>query len=345
MTIDFSGNRPVVQSDDFFKFTTGRVLSIEEGPDGALYYLTGFQTGAVFSFEGVVNRLFYNTGNNPPQGAGIVIGDGQESAISVPHSVAFLAEVTDPNGDDLSYMWSFGDGSSSTEASPTHTYTSPGTYTVELTVTDSNGASTNFPARTIVIGSAPVVTITGITDGGTYRAGQSFTIDGFADDAEDGRLGSTSLAWNSASFLDSVGRPGPFEEQPYKPGGLTFTTPSFGNVESLLNGLAVFLTAVDSDGVSTTAEVNLKAEQSTLTFNGPFDTDEFFLFDGQTVASDFSFKSTIGFSHEAETPLTYTAPNGSTFVFSQWSDGVTTAVRSFTTPAVDTMFTPVYVPQ
>jgi PKD repeat protein len=32
------------------------------------------------------------------------------------------------------YLWDFGDGITSTEQSPAHLYTSPGTYTVSLTV-------------------------------------------------------------------------------------------------------------------------------------------------------------------------------------------------------------------
>lgn len=39
------------------------------------------------------------------------------------------------------YAWDFGDGNSSNQQNPEHTYTSAGTYTVELTVTDANGNS------------------------------------------------------------------------------------------------------------------------------------------------------------------------------------------------------------
>ena len=42
----------------------------------------------------------------------------------------------DPNGDIVSYNWSFGDGNSSTEASPKHEYAQPGSYQVTLSVTD-----------------------------------------------------------------------------------------------------------------------------------------------------------------------------------------------------------------
>lgn len=44
------------------------------------------------------------------------------------------------NGD--MYSWKFGDGNTSSEQNPTHTYTTPGTYTVELTVINNCGAST-----------------------------------------------------------------------------------------------------------------------------------------------------------------------------------------------------------
>jgi PKD repeat protein len=44
------------------------------------------------------------------------------------------------NGD--MYSWKFGDGETSTEQNPAHTYTAPGTYTVELTVINNCGAST-----------------------------------------------------------------------------------------------------------------------------------------------------------------------------------------------------------
>ncbi|MFH1701609.1 MAG: PKD domain-containing protein [Candidatus Zixiibacteriota bacterium] len=41
-----------------------------------------------------------------------------------------------------SWSWNFGDGSSSIHQNPVHTYTSPGTYTVSLTVTDDCGNDT-----------------------------------------------------------------------------------------------------------------------------------------------------------------------------------------------------------
>lgn len=41
---------------------------------------------------------------------------------------------------NLTYLWNFGDGQTSTEKAPTHTYTKAGTYPVLLTVTDATGS-------------------------------------------------------------------------------------------------------------------------------------------------------------------------------------------------------------
>jgi PKD repeat protein len=41
---------------------------------------------------------------------------------------------SDPDGDPLSYHWTFGDGTTSTEENPTKTYSEKGVYTARLTV-------------------------------------------------------------------------------------------------------------------------------------------------------------------------------------------------------------------
>lgn len=41
-----------------------------------------------------------------------------------------------------SYLWAFGDGTTSTETAPTHTYAENGTYTITLTASNANGSST-----------------------------------------------------------------------------------------------------------------------------------------------------------------------------------------------------------
>jgi PKD repeat protein len=54
------------------------------------------------------------------------------------------------------YMWNFGDGSISTNANPTHTYTTAGVYAVTLTVTNSYGTDDETKGEYIRVGTGPV---------------------------------------------------------------------------------------------------------------------------------------------------------------------------------------------
>jgi len=56
-----------------------------------------------------------------------------------PLSVTFINNSSGTG--TLTYLWNFGDGNTSTQANPSHTYTSMGTFNVKLTVTDNNSCS------------------------------------------------------------------------------------------------------------------------------------------------------------------------------------------------------------
>ena len=56
--------------------------------------------------------------------------------------VTFQDRSTDADGVIASRLWSFGDGTTSVEVNPIKAYDAPGTYTIALTVTDDDGAST-----------------------------------------------------------------------------------------------------------------------------------------------------------------------------------------------------------
>ncbi|MBK8701833.1 MAG: PKD domain-containing protein [Saprospiraceae bacterium] len=60
----------------------------------------------------------------------------------------------DPNcASAITFLWEFGDGNTSTEEFPTHTYQTLGTYTVHLQIVDINGCCSEY---SIVIGCPPV---------------------------------------------------------------------------------------------------------------------------------------------------------------------------------------------
>lgn len=66
----------------------------------------------------------------------------------VPLTVSFSsAGSSDPAGAIAAYAWDFGDGATSAEAGPVHTYAAPGAYLATLTVTDDAGAATTQAIR------------------------------------------------------------------------------------------------------------------------------------------------------------------------------------------------------
>ncbi|NNK73435.1 MAG: T9SS type A sorting domain-containing protein [Flavobacteriaceae bacterium] len=59
----------------------------------------------------------------------------------VDRTVTFTDTSTDSDGTIVSWLWDFGDGNTSTDQNPIHTYSSDSDFTVSLTVTDDDGAT------------------------------------------------------------------------------------------------------------------------------------------------------------------------------------------------------------
>jgi gliding motility-associated-like protein len=110
-----------------------------------------------------------------------------------PHNVQFNSTVVANSPGTVTYSWDFGDGTTGTGANPTHTYTTAGTYSVLLTVTNGAGcvqtvlqnayiiarpvAPARFTANQNFFCSLPAVaTFTNISTGGTapYTASWDF---------------------------------------------------------------------------------------------------------------------------------------------------------------------------
>lgn len=93
------------------------------------------------------------------------------------------AGSNDPDGTISSYLWNFGDGSTSGSQNPSHTYTSAGTYNVSLTVTDNEGATDNATtSATITTVTQPVLTTITVTPGTasiSVNATQQFSAQGY----------------------------------------------------------------------------------------------------------------------------------------------------------------------
>ena len=268
--------------------------------------------------------------------------------------MTFEADVSDPDGDALTYQWSFGDGvdldgdgngdtATSTDVSPTWTYTDPGTYVVELLVTDANGATTVFTPQTILVGNAPTVTVTPPTQGLTFRAGDTITLTGEAFDLEDGDI-SFDANW-SVQFLHNEHTHPVIAAEQNDANGLSLVIDTTGHDFYSDTGFIVSLSSTDTDGLTSTQSILLSPEESILTFDLPEDVPGFALtVDGIVYTTDTVYDNIINFEHVFTVPESYIS-DGYLHEFSHWSDDplVTTATRNYVVPDTDQTIAPIYV--
>jgi streptogramin lyase len=73
---------------------------------------------------------------------------------------------SDPQGQALTYAWSFGDGGTGTGAKPSYTYAAAGDYVIALTVTDTGGLKGTAASAALMSIAAPGGT-SGVVYGGT----------------------------------------------------------------------------------------------------------------------------------------------------------------------------------
>ena len=102
----------------------------------------------------------------------------------------------DPDGEALSYAWSFGDGGSATGVAPSHTYAQDGAYGVRLIVTDAAGLADTVTTTAAVANVAPAIAAFA---GATLLPGETYAASGsFADPGAD--------AWSATvSYGDGSG--------------------------------------------------------------------------------------------------------------------------------------------
>jgi PKD repeat protein len=116
-----------------FNNATARIVTIRLVPQGTLPPPSGLQPAFTFSPSSPLEHQ-------------LVFFDGRTSTGST------LSPIT-------SYAWDFGDGGTASGSTATHTFTSPGTHLVRLTITNGLGASASI-TQTVNVGQSTAPTAT-----------------------------------------------------------------------------------------------------------------------------------------------------------------------------------------
>ena len=95
---------------------------------------------------------------------GIVFDPGTQDAALTNSELTYIdsLKLVKDGGDPMAYTysWNFGDGATSTVAAPAHTYTTPGTYAVTLSVTDSSDGAVGSATMNMIVKRVLTVTLT-----------------------------------------------------------------------------------------------------------------------------------------------------------------------------------------
>ncbi|OON80882.1 PQQ-dependent sugar dehydrogenase [Streptomyces tsukubensis] len=213
-----------------FPWTGSQVMDSEFGPDGAMYVLdygSGSDNQALYRIEYIAG-----SNRNPVAKASV-----DKTSGTTPLAVKFSSEgSSDPEGGKLTYAWDFGDGATSTEANPSHTYTKNGTFKPTLTVKDPEGLTGTSSLVVTAGNTAPTVNLTAPTDGQLFAFGDTvpFTVTG--SDPEDGPLDCAKV-----KVTYSLGHDSHQHEITSKNGcSGTLTVPSDGEHDAAANLYGVF---------------------------------------------------------------------------------------------------------
>ncbi|MFN7949399.1 MAG: PQQ-dependent sugar dehydrogenase [Blastocatellia bacterium] len=254
--IVFDANNNVASVEVFATNVPGPV-SLEIGPDGALYY-PSITTGEI-------RRIRYNNTTAP-----IASASATRPSVAEPYKVAFSsAGSSDPNGGTLSYRWEFGDGNTSTQANPVYSYPATGvkTYTARLTVTSSSGLSASDTVTVTVGSRPPVATITAPANNATVNIGDTVTFRGTATDPDE-TLPASAMSWQVLLHHDTHVHPSITATG----SSGSFVVENHGTVGTFF--YEIVLTVTDSSGLSSTATVRVNPLSPTSSLPAPWQGTE-----------------------------------------------------------------------
>ncbi len=300
-------------------------------PVGFSYAPNGNLTFVDFRAK-AIRELVFAPGNKAPR--------AQISAVPtsgpVPLPVTFTsANSTDADNDPIGLIWDFGDGTSSNEVSPTHTYTASGVYKVKLTANDGLGG-TSMATTTITVGnSAPVVTVLSPTPATVARGDEPVQLLATATDAEEGLLPDSAFNWDVT--LVHKAHEHPIGE--FIGGSVLFPAQSDHDADSFYE---VVLTVTDSKGLVTeTPKMEIRPQVVPLKIASEPKGIKL-SYGGRTIAAPKEVESAVGYRATLSAPATATI-GGRQFRFAGWSQKGK-RVQVYEIPAEESAVKAKYVP-
>jgi hypothetical protein len=122
--------------------------------------LSGFYSKDNLDQEKKPKLIISYTQSNDPPSADFSYTPSNPTTVDV---LKFTDLSTDTDGSIVSWLWSFGDGTTSTNRNPTHKYDESGAYLITLTVTDDDGVTDKISAA-IYIEKSPSGDIAGASE-------------------------------------------------------------------------------------------------------------------------------------------------------------------------------------
>ncbi|HEX6023421.1 MAG TPA: ThuA domain-containing protein, partial [Solirubrobacter sp.] len=169
-----------------FPFECDSPMDMQFGEDGAFYLLTYGDGFFNVNPDAGMYKWEYVKGQRAPR----PVLNTDRTDGPTPLTVHFSSEGTaDPDpGDSIRIEWDFGDGTTSLDANPTHTYTEPGRYTAVLKVTDSAGREAAVSTIITVGNTSPTIDINLPLEGSTFTFGDKIPYAVTVTDPEDGAV-------------------------------------------------------------------------------------------------------------------------------------------------------------
>ncbi|WP_338017914.1 PQQ-dependent sugar dehydrogenase [Streptomyces taklimakanensis] len=193
-----------VRAIDDLPWTGTQIMDMAFGPDGALYVLDY----GLSWFGGDENSALYRIENATDGHSPVARAEVDRTSGRAPLKVSFSsAGSSDADGDALTHSWDFGDGGTSTEANPTHTYRRNGTYTATVTVEDPSGRTGSASVHLTVGNTAPEVTLELPGDGELFTFGDEVPFKVKVRDPEDGRIDCSRVKVTHILGHDNHGHP------------------------------------------------------------------------------------------------------------------------------------------